>query len=68
LGDSLDALRIVTILASPAMPDACQAIWQRIGMPGSVLDQRLPAAARWGGYPGSLPVAEADPLFPRLKG
>jgi methionyl-tRNA synthetase len=68
LGDALEALRIVTILASPAMPAACDEIWRRIGLSGSVRDQRLPAAAAWGGYPGGLRVASADPLFPRLKG
>jgi methionyl-tRNA synthetase len=68
MGDALEALRVVAILASPAMPAACDAIWRRIGMAGSVLDQRLPAAARWGGYPGGRAVAAAEPLFPRLKG
>ena len=67
MGDALDALRIVAILASPAMPTACDAIWRRIGMTGSVLDQRLPDAARWGGYPGGLKVEKGDPLFPRIK-
>jgi methionyl-tRNA synthetase len=31
-----------------------------------VLDQRLPEAANWGGYPGGLPVPKGPPLFPRL--
>jgi methionyl-tRNA synthetase len=68
MGDALEALRIVAVLASPAMPTACDAIWRRIGLSGSVLDQRLPAAAQWGSYPGGLPVKAAEPLFPRLKG
>ena len=68
MGDALEALRIVAILASPAMPVACDAIWRRIGLTGSVLDQRLPDAVQWGGYPGGRAVAAADPLFPRLKG
>jgi methionyl-tRNA synthetase len=67
MGDALEALRIVTILASPAIPDTATAIWQRIGMPGSVEDQRLPAAAQWGGYVGGADVVKGDPLFPRLK-
>ena len=44
LGDALEALRIVAILASPAVPGAAQAIWDRIGLPGRVEDQRLPDA------------------------
>ncbi len=50
MGDALEALRIVAILASPAVPDTAQAIWERIGLPGLVADQRLPDAAAWGGY------------------
>ena len=65
MGDALEALRIVTILASPAMPTTCQTIWERIGLPGDVAAQRLPSAAAWGGYPGGLTVTKAAPLFPR---
>jgi methionyl-tRNA synthetase len=67
MGDALEALRIVAVLASPAVPDSCQAVWHRLGLPGSVSDQRLPAAATWGGYPGGLPVVKGDPLFPRRQ-
>ena len=52
LGNALEVLRLVAILASPAVPDASQAIWERIGLPGRVDAQRLPAAAQWGQYPG----------------
>jgi methionyl-tRNA synthetase len=45
MGDALEALRIVSILASPAVPGSAQAVWERIGMPGQVTDQRLPQAA-----------------------
>jgi methionyl-tRNA synthetase len=65
MGDSLEALRIVAILASPAMPGTCQTVWERLGLPGAVTDQRLPDAAAWGGYPGGLAVTKGDPLFPR---
>ena len=66
LGDALEALRIVSVLASPAIPGACHEAWRRIGLPGSPSDQRLPEAATWGGYPGGLPVTKGAPLFPRL--
>ena len=66
LGDALEALRIVAILASPAIPGTAQAIWERIGMPGAVTDQRVPDAVAWGGYPGGLPVTKGPSLFPRI--
>jgi methionyl-tRNA synthetase len=65
LGDALEALRIVAVLVSPAIPDTAQAIWERIGLTGNVADQRLPAAATWGQYPGGVTVTKGDPLFPR---
>ncbi len=67
LGDALEALRIVTLLASPAIPASGAEIWRRLGLPGSPSDQRLPEAAAWGGYPGGLPVEKGPPLFPRRK-
>ena len=65
MGDALEALRIVAVLASPALPSTCQHVWERIGLTGLVSDQRLPEAAAWGGYPGGTTVVKGDPLFPR---
>jgi methionyl-tRNA synthetase len=66
LGDALEALRIVTVLASPAVPAACAEIWRRIGLSGAPSDVLVPDAVAWGGYPGGLPVEKGDPLFPRI--
>jgi len=67
LGDALEMLRIVAVLASPALVRAPQEIWRRIGLSGSPSAQRLPDAAKWGGYPGGLPVERGTPLFPRVN-
>ncbi|MDG1784768.1 MAG: methionine--tRNA ligase [Ilumatobacter sp.] len=67
MGDALEALRIVAILCSPAIPDTAQAVWERIGMPGKVIDQRLPDAATWGQYAPGATVTKGDALFPRIK-
>jgi methionyl-tRNA synthetase len=66
MGDALEALRIVAVLASPAVPGSCAEVWRRIGLPGSPEEQRLPAAASWGQYPGGLAVEKGTPLFPRI--
>jgi len=68
MGNALEAIRIVCVLASPAIPAATQAAWERIGLPGRVGDQRLPGAVDWGGYTSGLTLTSGDPLFPRLKG
>jgi methionyl-tRNA synthetase len=66
MGDALEVLRIVAVLASPALPNLTEVIWQRIGLTGSPTEQRLPGAASWGGYPGRLEVVKGDPLIPRI--
>src|SRR5690606_4137535 len=67
MGDALEALRIVTLLASPAVPATSEEIWRRIGLPGSPHEHRLPDVIGWGGYPGGLEVSKGAPLFPRLQ-
>ncbi len=67
MGDALEVLRIVAILAYPAIPASSDTIWERIGLAGSPGDARLPGATQWGGYPGGLPVVKGDALFPRIK-
>ncbi len=67
LGDALEAIRLVAILAGPAMPATAQQLWERIGLDGLVADRRIPADTTWGGYPGSLTVTKGDALFPRKQ-
>ncbi|HEX2576626.1 MAG TPA: methionine--tRNA ligase [Aquihabitans sp.] len=67
LGDALEVLRLVAVLASPALTRASGEVWRRIGLAGAPTDVALPEAAAWGGYPGGLPVEKGAPLFPRLK-
>ena len=66
LGDCLEALRIVALLASPLIPRAARELWRRLGLPGTPEDQRLPEAAGWGGLPAGSPLDKGEPLFPRI--
>jgi methionyl-tRNA synthetase len=67
LGSALEALRIVAVLASPAMPETCAEVWRRIGLSGRPQDERVPQSVAWGGYRGGLPVDKGEPLFPRRR-
>jgi methionyl-tRNA synthetase len=67
LGDALEVLRIVAVLAWPAMPATSAEVWRRIGLTGDPGAARLPTDAAWGAYPGGAAVVKADPLFPRRK-
>ncbi|MET0919743.1 MAG: methionine--tRNA ligase [Acidimicrobiia bacterium] len=67
LGDCLEALRVVALLASPLIPHATAELWRRLGLAGEPSDQRLPDAAAWGGLPAGATLEKGDPLFPRLE-
>ena len=68
LGDALEVLRLVAVLASPAMPSACAEIWRRLGLEGRPDEAGAAAPGgvlSWGGYPGGLRVEKGGALFPR---
>lgn len=67
LGAGLEALRIVAILVSPVMPDAAEALWAKLGLPGVPSDGPLETAVAWGGFPTGTRVSKGDPLFPRRE-
>jgi methionyl-tRNA synthetase len=66
LYNTLEALRIVTILVSPVLPTAAQRVWEQLGVPQPLGAQRLEAARRWGGLPAGLQVRPGPPIFPRI--
>jgi methionyl-tRNA synthetase len=65
MGDALEAIRLVTILISPAMPSVAQEIWRRIGLSGVPDSGPFDAISTWGLYPGG-PVEKGASLFPRI--
>ena len=68
LGDCLEALRIVALLASPVIPRAAAELWRRLGLAGTPEEQRLPDAARWGAAATAGNALEKGAaLFPRLE-
>ncbi|MEZ5171817.1 MAG: methionine--tRNA ligase [Acidimicrobiia bacterium] len=67
LGDALEALRVVALLASPLIPNSCDELWRRLGLDGSPSDQRLPEDAAWGGMPAGVALEKGSPLFPRRE-
>ncbi len=66
LGDCLESLRIVALLASPLIPRAAAELWRRLGLAGTPEGQRLPDAAAWGQLPSGARLDKGTPLFPRI--
>jgi methionyl-tRNA synthetase len=68
IGDCLEALRIVALLASPVIPRASGALWQRLGLPGTPEGRRLPDAAGWGAEEtAGHRLEKGAALFPRIE-
>ena len=67
LGDCLEVLRVIALLASPAIPRACAELWRRLGLDGAPEAQRLPEAAAWGLGPAGTTLDKGTPLFPRIE-
>jgi methionyl-tRNA synthetase len=67
MGDALEAIRLVCILASPAMPSICAEIWRRLGLEGSPTDRAFASSATWTPLKGGRTVEKGEPLFPRIQ-
>ncbi|HET8998381.1 MAG TPA: methionine--tRNA ligase [bacterium] len=66
LYNTLEALRIATILLTPVLPSATQRVWEQLGIAAPLAAQRL-ADTRWGGLPAGTPIRPGAPLFPRIE-
>ncbi len=62
-----EALRVLAVLVSPAMPAAAAKLWAQLGIPDPLDAQRLPDAAAWGGLAPGTRTAKGESLFPRLS-
>jgi methionyl-tRNA synthetase len=60
---SAEALRIVTALAHPVIPDATSKIWAQLGL-GDIAKSSL-ADLRWGQLQLGTKVGKVEPVFPR---
>src|SRR5437870_2674978 len=60
---SAEALRIVTVLAHPVMPDATAKIWAQLGL-GAIGEFPL-AGLRWGQLRVGTKLGKVEPVFPR---
>ncbi|MGH3344747.1 MAG: methionine--tRNA ligase, partial [Carbonactinosporaceae bacterium] len=65
-----DALRATAVLLNPVMPKACAVLWDSLGAPsdlGTLADQRVQEAGRFGVLPAGARVTRSAVLFPRLE-
>jgi len=62
-----ESLRLLALMTCPIMPGVAQELWRRLGLSGSVEDQRYAEALRWGLLPTGNKTEVGDPLFPRIE-
>jgi methionyl-tRNA synthetase len=62
---SAEALRVIAVLLSPAMPKTAQAIWEQLGLDGEVRRERLDKL-EWSGILEGKALRPGAALFPRL--
>lgn len=67
LYNTLEAVRIATILLTPWLPTATARVWDQLGITVPLANQRLADAARWGGLPSGTQVRPGAPIFPRIE-
>jgi len=60
---SAEALRIVTALAHPVMPDSTRMIWAQLGLKD--IEKVDPAKLKWGELPLGTKLGKVEAVFPR---
>ncbi|HKD83994.1 MAG TPA: methionine--tRNA ligase [Terriglobales bacterium] len=63
LRTSVEALRVVTALLYPVMPDATARIWKQLGL-GEITELELPHLI-WGQIENGTKLGRVEPVFPR---
>jgi methionyl-tRNA synthetase len=61
-----EALRIVTALVSPVLPESAQKIWMQLGMAEPIESVRF-ESLKWGGLPPGQKIGEVSAVFPRIE-
>ncbi len=62
-----EAIRIISRLIAPFMPEASKAMGKQLGLSEESADTTLKEACRWGNLPPGLPVSKGKVLFPRIQ-
>ncbi|MCU1470311.1 MAG: methionine--tRNA ligase [Glaciihabitans sp.] len=74
-----EGLRALAVLLSPIIPESTEVLWSALGADslgadsdgadslGTVWEQLLPDAGRWGQLPAGSRVTPIEPLFPRIE-
>ncbi|MGA2720284.1 MAG: methionine--tRNA ligase, partial [Candidatus Acidiferrales bacterium] len=65
LYDAAEAVRVVSILSHPVLPQATAAIWKSLGQSDSIAEQSI-RSLEWGGLKPGTRITKPEAVFPRL--
>ncbi len=65
LYSAVEAVRVVSILAHPAVPQATEVIWKSLGQSGRLAEHDI-RDLRWGGLKVATRIAKPEAVFPRV--
>ena len=65
LSHAVGALHFALVLAHPVIPEATQRIWEQLGQPGKIADQRIDRL-QWGGLKPGTRIGKPEGVFPRM--
>jgi methionyl-tRNA synthetase len=60
-----EALRIISVLAYPVIPDATRKIWQQLGRPENLEDERIDKLS-WASVARDTKIGKPEGVFPRV--
>ncbi len=66
LHTAAEALRLVTALLYPVLPESTRKIWSQLGMPEPIESVRFESLA-WGGLKAGQKIGEVAGVFPRIE-
>ncbi len=70
LYNTAESLRALAVLLHPVMPEVTEKLWQSLGANtciGSITNQKIEDASKWGQLSAGSVVTKTDVLFPRLE-
>ena len=62
---AVEAVRFVSVLAHPVIPDATQKIWEQLGQSGKLASVRIDEL-KWGGLKPGTRIGKPEAVFPRV--
>lgn len=62
---AVQSLLVVIVLSHPVIPETTQRIWEQLGQPGKLGDQRIDQL-QWGGLKPGTKIGKPEAVFPRV--